>query len=85
MASFVPQLIKITRAKRADGVSVRTYLVMVVGFVLWVAYGAMLGSWPVAGSNTVNLILSAWILVLKLRFERREQRPRNLSGSRFLF
>ena len=75
MASFAPQLIKMMREKHADGVSVRTYLVMVVGFVLWVAYGVLLGSWPVAGSNTVNLILSAWILILKLRFGRREPAP----------
>ena len=37
MASFTPQLIKIAREKRAEGVSLRTYMVTVTGFVLWIA------------------------------------------------
>jgi MtN3 and saliva related transmembrane protein len=68
MSSFVPQLIKIAREKRAEGVSLRTYLVTVTGFVLWIAYGVMLGSWPVAASNSVCLLLSAAILGLRWRY-----------------
>ena len=68
MSSFVPQLIKIAREKRAEGVSLRTYLVTVTGFVLWIAYGVMLGSWPVAASNSVCLLLSAAILALRWRY-----------------
>ena len=42
----------------------------VTGFGLWIAYGLMITSWPVIGANTVCLILSATILILKWRFER---------------
>ncbi len=73
MASFVPQLVKLLHAKNAEGISLHTYCVMVAGFMLWVAYGLMLGSWPIAASNTVNLILSATILALKYRTERKDQ------------
>ena len=69
MASFVPQLVKLLRERNAEGVSLRTYLVMVAGFTLWVAYGIGLGSWPIAASNTVNLFLAAAILALKFRSE----------------
>lgn len=68
MSSFVPQLIKIARRKRAEGVSLYTYVVNVAGFALWVAYGVLLGSWPVAASNAVNLLLAGAILVLRWRF-----------------
>ncbi len=68
MASFVPQLIKVAREKRAEGVSLRTYVVTVVGFVLWIAYGVLLGSWPVAASNAVNLMLAGAILALRWRY-----------------
>ena len=74
MTSFVPQLVKLIHAKRADGVSLNAYLVMVTGFVLWVAYGVLLKSWPLVGSNAVNLTLSAWILALKFRIHAREVR-----------
>ena len=68
MSSFVPQLIKIAREKRAEGVSLRTYVVTVTGFVLWIAYGVLLGSWPVAVSNAVNLLLAGAILTLRWRY-----------------
>lgn len=68
MASFVPQILKILREKDAESVSMRMYVVTVTGFVLWTAYGALLGSWPVWLSNAVNLTLAAVILALKLRY-----------------
>ena len=78
MASFVPQLIKIARERHAEGVSLRTYMVTVTGFVLWIVYGVLLGSWPVAVSNSANLVLSSAILALKWRFE---SGPKPLSGA----
>jgi MtN3 and saliva related transmembrane protein len=69
MASFTPQIAKIVREHDASGVSLRMYLVTVTGFVFWIAYGLLIGSWPVAASNAVNLVLSATILVLKWRLD----------------
>lgn len=68
MASFVPQLVKIVRERDVSAISIRMYVVTVVGFGLWIAYGLMLGSWPVAASNTVNLGLAGAILALKWRW-----------------
>ena len=68
MASFTPQLIKIAREKQAEGVSLRTYVVTVIGFMLWIVYGVLLGSWPVAASNTVNIVLAGAILALRWRY-----------------
>lgn len=68
MASFVPQIVKMWREHDVSSVSLRMYVVTVTGFSLWIAYGVMTGSWPVAASNTVCLVLSAMILVLKWRF-----------------
>ena len=75
MASFVPQILKIWRERDASSVSFRMYAVTVTGFSLWIAYGAMITSWPVVGSNIVCLALSATILVLKWRFERGQSLP----------
>ena len=68
MVSFMPQLIKIIRDHDADAVSLRMYLVTVTGFAFWIAYGLMIRSWPVVGSNSVCLVLSAAILILKWRY-----------------
>ncbi|MFC3068739.1 SemiSWEET family sugar transporter [Phenylobacterium soli] len=71
MTSFAPQLLKIWRERDASSVSLRMYIVTVTGFSLWIAYGVLIQSWPVIGSNVVCLLLSAAILALKWRFSRR--------------
>ena len=68
MTSFVPQIAKILRERSAETVSRRMYLVSVVGFSLWIAYGLFKQSWPLMLSNLVNLGLVSTILVLKLRW-----------------
>jgi len=68
MASFVPQVVKIAREKKTAGVALHTYALTVTGFVMWIAYGVLLGSWPVAVSNSVNLVLAGAILVLRWRY-----------------
>jgi MtN3 and saliva related transmembrane protein len=70
MTSFVPQITKIVRERDATSVSLRMYAVTVTGFTLWTAYGLMIGSWPVAASNIICLLLSGTILALKWRFSR---------------
>ena len=68
MASFVPQVVKLVRERDASSVSGRMYIVTVIGFILWAAYGVLLRSWPLIGSNLINLALASAILVLKLRY-----------------
>lgn len=68
MASFIPQIIKIIHERDASGVSLRMFAVTAFGFILWTAYGALQGSWPLVLSNVISLILSLAILALRLKF-----------------
>lgn len=68
MTSFAPQIFKIWKERDASSVSLRTYAVTVTGFALWIAYGLLLGSWPVAVSNTVCLLMAGGVLAMKLKF-----------------
>jgi MtN3 and saliva related transmembrane protein len=70
MTSFAPQIVKIWKERDASAVSLRTYAVTVTGFALWVVYGLLLGSWPVAVSNAVCLLMAGAVLSMKLRFSR---------------
>ncbi len=72
MTSFTPQIVKIWRDRDAEAVSLRTYALTVTGFTLWLVYGLLLRSWPVAVSNGVCLIFSGLILLMKWRFSVRE-------------
>lgn len=68
MSSFIPQAIKIIHEHDASSVSLRMYVITVIGFGLWIAYGFLLKSWPLLASNVVNLSLSSFILTLKFRY-----------------
>lgn len=68
MTSFIPQVVKIWRERDASSVSLRMYVVTVIGFTLWTLYGVVLGSWPLIASNLISLGLSGAVLAMKLRF-----------------
>jgi MtN3 and saliva related transmembrane protein len=42
------------------------YAVTVVGFSLWLTYGVLLWQWPLMITNGVCLVLSAFILLMKV-------------------
>jgi MtN3 and saliva related transmembrane protein len=44
------------------------YVVTVIGFVLWIGYGAAIGRWPIVASNAICLLMSSAVLVLKFKF-----------------
>jgi MtN3 and saliva related transmembrane protein len=71
--SFVPQAWKIIRTRDTGGLSARMYAVTVTGFSLWLAYGMLLGEWPLIVTNAVCLALSAFILVMRVLPQRKKE------------
>ena len=65
--AFVPQAIRTLRTRDTRGISLVMYVVFTVGLCFWLAYGIVLGSWPMIFSNVVTLVLALLILGLKLR------------------
>ncbi|WP_025916618.1 SemiSWEET transporter [Herminiimonas sp. CN] len=66
-AAFVPQAWLTWRTRRADGVSLGMYSIFTVGVMLWLAYGVLLGSWPMIAANSITLLLALFILLMKIR------------------
>lgn len=62
--SLLPQLIKIIREKKANGVSAGMLIVLLAGLLLWVWYGIMRDDWPLIVTNAFSLIANVIILVL---------------------
>ncbi len=67
--SFLPQAVKTIRTKNTSGISMSMYAVFTAGTLLWLIYGIMLPSFPVALANGVTFILAAIILVYKLKYK----------------
>ena len=67
---WVPQALKILRERRTEGISLVTQSLFTFGVALWAAYGILLKNWPLLLANATTLLLSAAILVLKVRYSR---------------
>jgi len=67
--SFVPQAWLTYRTRDVSGISLGMYGIFTVGVALWLAYGWMLGAWPVVIANAITLALALAILVMKLTFD----------------
>ncbi len=65
--AFVPQAIKTIRSRNTSGISLGMYVVFTLGVAFWFGYGLVLQSWPMIVSNIITFVLSATILVMKLR------------------
>jgi len=64
--SFAPQAWKIIKSRRTKDISAAMYSVTVTGFTLWTAYGVLLKQWPLIVTNGLCLLLSGFILAMKL-------------------
>ncbi|MFM9916430.1 MAG: SemiSWEET transporter [Rhizobacter sp.] len=69
-ASFVPQAWLSFRTGDVSGISLGMYASFTVGVALWLAYGVVLGAWPIVVANAITLVLATSILVMKLRGRR---------------
>ncbi len=69
--SFLPQAWLTFRTRDVSGISLSMYSAFTLGIVLWLAYGLMLGAWPVIIANGITLGLAAAILTMKILLGRR--------------
>lgn len=66
-AAFVPQAWLTFRTRDVSRISLAMYATFTAGIALWLAYGLLIGAWPVIAANAVTLVLSLAILVMKIR------------------
>jgi MtN3 and saliva related transmembrane protein len=66
-SAFIPQVYKIYKEKKAQGVSLTMYLIMFVGVLLWLVYGILIGSIAIIVANSVTAILQLFVIIFKLK------------------
>ncbi len=74
-AAFLPQAWLTVRSRDVSGISLGMYATFTVGVALWLAYGVVIGAWPVIAANSVTLLLAVVILTMKLRLGKAPARP----------
>lgn len=66
--AFIPQVVHTWRIRSAHGISFGMYAIFTGGVALWLAYGVLLGAWPVIVANAITLALAFSMLVMKIRY-----------------
>jgi len=64
---WVPQAMKIIRERETRAISLPGTTLCVFGVLLWLVYGLAIVDGPLIGSSIVTLVMTATILVLKIR------------------
>ncbi|MEB3211216.1 MAG: SemiSWEET transporter [Leptolyngbyaceae bacterium] len=67
-AAYLPQLIKTWRSKSAGDISWSMLITLCLGIVLWLVYGVYVHDVPVILANVLTLLLTSFILILKIRY-----------------
>ena len=67
--SLLPQLIKLIKEKKAQGVSVVMLVVLFTGLALWIWYGFLKSDWIIIISNSFALIINFAIGALTIRYK----------------
>lgn len=64
--AFVPQVVKTLRTRSTRDISLSMWAMFSAGVALWLAYGLMLGAWPVIAANAATLLLALTVLAVKV-------------------
>ena len=61
--AWIPQIYRIWIKKRADGISLPTFLVITTALILWLIYGILINSLSLIVSNIFALIMILSVLI----------------------
>ena len=66
-SAFIPQVYKICKEKKADGISLTMYVILFIGVLLWLLYGILIGSLSIIIANGITALLQLSIIIFKLK------------------
>ena len=67
--AYLPQVYKIWKTKKTDGVSLIMYIVMFCGISLWLYYSLVINRPSLIVANSVTLIVISMIIFFKIKFK----------------
>lgn len=68
-SAFVPQVWRTWKTRDVSGISLPTYMIITIGLALWLVYGLLKNDLPLIVANSLMVILTGAITIMKLRFE----------------
>jgi len=77
--SFLPQLIKMIRTKKAGDVSYLMLIVLFVGGILWIIYGVMRDDWIIIVSNCVSTLINIVSGIFSIKYRPKDAKITDLA------
>jgi len=68
--SLLPQLAKLIKERKAEGISITMLCVLFAGLSSWIYYGFLKEDWIIIISNAVSLLLNSTIVGFTLKYKR---------------
>ncbi len=68
--AIVPQIFRVYKLKSAREISFIYNSAMLLGAIVWLAYGIVLGLFSLIIWNSIGIVLNGWFLFAKIRFGR---------------
>jgi MtN3 and saliva related transmembrane protein len=66
--SLLPQLVKLLKEKKAEGLSLGTFIVLLAGLAGWVIYGLLKQDWPIIITNAFSFCTNIVIIICALKY-----------------
>jgi MtN3 and saliva related transmembrane protein len=67
--AYIPQAIKVWRTKETRDLSIVWLIILTVGELIWIVYGALINSVPVIATNVASVFLALIILGFKAKYK----------------
>lgn len=64
----LPQVVRIWRTRKAQDLSLLTYVALIIGIILWIFYAGSIGDLPLLMANIVGLALNLLVFIGKIRY-----------------
>lgn len=69
VSASLPQAVKIFKTQKTDALSYTTYIMILLGSLMWIAYGFMTPVYSIIFWNSFSVILCLTILLMKFKNE----------------
>ena len=66
-AAFLPQTYQTIKTRDTKAISLAMYVLFTLGIALWLAYGLLIGSWPLIFANAITFVMALTILIMKIK------------------
>jgi MtN3 and saliva related transmembrane protein len=75
--AFVPQVIKVSKSRSVQDISIGMYSILCSGILMWIAYGIHMNAIPLVIANVISFTLAGAILVMKIMWNKESSQTMN--------